>query len=367
MGTVTTAYGTTVRDLVVGGGASNRFPVECSFFQHGVCDVHPQHWQGTWGRLVDAFGRNFPCDQALPDDEAKKTQSSICNATFQVGKPRRRQFVAKSHLLIKDFDNTRDEFTGGFHLDAQGRPTNRPMSRKVRLEKCVQMEEVVEALQRAGVTAYLWSTWSSTPEHPRFRVVLPLVQSVPGELWGKATELAIERLGMLPFRHAIDLPVLRNPAALGFLPGGVAPEKIVRWFVDGDPLWLPPSQILKAEVPKSHLAPWQHDIVRGRAIVPGDRWWRAYLDQGRLTNYQHLDLADILAGLGCEVGQASDWGGGIKRRCTCPWHGEHSGGVDDDAAVIFQRPGQWPGWHCSHSGHAHMGLRDILELAWGRP
>jgi hypothetical protein len=35
--------------------------------------------------------------------------------------------------------------------------------------------------------------------------------------------------------------------------------------------------------------------------------------------------------------------------------------------VLIHTPGTWPSFRCMHSGHAHMGLRDLLEWAWGRP
>jgi hypothetical protein len=239
--------------------------------------------------------------------------------------------------------------------------------KKVPIENPATMAQVADAIEAAGASAILWDTWSSSPANPRFRFAVPLALPIKADLWPQAAEYAIHALGLDPYRPGLDIPVLRNPAALAFLPGALNPENLGRCFVDGDPLHIPLSALSLASPPKPSLSAWQTEIVRTRSSKSGPRWWRTYLDQGRLSDFHMLDLAGILTSLGCWVGAPRAWKSGTKYRCSCPWHREHSGGVDDDSAVIFMEPGKWPVWHCSHASHAHMGLRDILELAWGRP
>ncbi len=354
-------------DTVRTGGVSGRHKLACSFFEGGALDSEPVNWQGTWGALVRALCRDFPFDRGLPAAAAKKTIPAICCAQFREGALRARENVEKSGLISFDVDNTMKKDTGGFHLGPDGTPTSRPVLEKVALQPCITVEMVANELERAGVTAFLVGTWSSRPDHPRFRVFIPFVAPVAPHLWVQATEFALDHLGLHAFRSGIDIPVLHNPAALAFLPASPSPESIIRRFIDGDPLYLPNYRLAQTKVGIQDLSPWQKAIVKSRANTPGPRWWQTYIRQGRIDDFRDLDVAGILRSLGCWVGAPRSWGNGTKQRCTCPWHGEHSGGVDDDAAVVFHAPGHWPVWHCCHSGHVHLGLRDILEAAWGRP
>ncbi len=75
--------------------------------------------------------------------------------------------------------------------------------------------------------------------------------------------------------------------------------------------------------------------------------------------------ADLLRELGCRVFAERPWAHGTKCRTTCPWAAEHSGGVDDDAGVIYFPLTGRPVWRCAHNGHAHLGVTDLLR-ATGR-
>ena len=349
------------------GGYSGLHPVVCSFFENGVTDTTPANWLGTWRGLVRALCRDFPYDSGVPLSEGKKTLPAICGGEFKPNTSRRRDHVARVGLLLLDWDNSTEIDTGSYHLDKAGLPTNRPVMQKVQIENPVTLEQVAEALELAGVTGVLHGTWSSRPGKPRFRVVLPLMLPIVADLMPKAAEFAIQHLGLTQFRRGLDGAGLCNPAGLALLPGSVYPEYIERRFVDGSPLFIPLSRLSTVDTPKPKLASWQRAVNKMRHEVGEQRWWQSYLSQGRLQDFHDLDLVGILQSLGCWVGGSRSWGSGIKHRCTCPWSAEHTGGVDDDSAVIFMAPGHWPVWHCSHAGHAHMGLRDVLELAWGRP
>lgn len=352
---------------VYNGGYSGLHAVTCSFFENGVTDTTPVNWQGTWRGLARGLCRDFPYDNGVPLPEGKKTLPAICGGEFKPNTTRRRDHVARVGLLLMDWDNTTEIGAGGFHVDQAGAPTNRPVMRKVQIENPVDLEQVAGALETAGVTAFLHSTWSSRPGIPRFRVVLPLMLPISTDLMPMAAEFAIQHLGLTAFRRGLDGAGLHNPAGLALMPGSVYPEYIERRFVDGSPLYIPLSRVSTMDLPRPSLASWQRELNKTRHEAGGQKWWQVYLGQGRLKDFHDLDLVGLLQSLGCWVGGSRSWGGGVKHRCTCPWHVEHTGGVDDDSAVIFMTPGHWPVWHCSHASHAHMGLRDVLELAWGRP
>ena len=66
-----------------------------------------------------------------------------------------------------------------------------------------------------------------------------MASPIPGDLWGSAVDHAIEILGWDHMLPAIDMGVLRNPSALGLMPGAPDPAQIQRIFVDGHALMIP--------------------------------------------------------------------------------------------------------------------------------
>jgi hypothetical protein len=293
---------------------------------------------------------------------------AISGAFYPQGKPRGRDNALGVSLLILDFDNSREEPTGEFYADSNsGQPTGRPKVRKVCIDDPVTMEEVTAALERAGVASVTWTTWSCTPEHEKFRVVVPLTEPVPIDLWERAADFALGACGLAVFRRGLDLPVLHNPAALAFLPGSPTPEAIRRSRTSGTHLYISPDELPASWAPA--LAPWQAEVMESRVAEwsRGERWFQAYRVDGRPVDFMHLDLVPILEARGVKVGPPRPFKDGTKRRARCPWASEHSGGVDDDSAVLIHTPGTWPTFKCKHSGHQHMGLRDLIEWAWGKP
>jgi hypothetical protein len=320
---------------------------------------------GTWEQLKPILERNYR--PRTPGD--KRSMPAISPAFYPPGMTRGRDNAAGVGLLIFDFDNAADEaIPGEFHLDSRtGGPTGRPKTQKVRIADPVTMADVMGTLESFGIAALAWTTWSATPQWEKFRVLIPLARPVPVDVWERASELAVSRLGLDPFRRGLDAPVLHNPAALAFLPGSPDPATIRRAGTEGVPFHLTWDSLPAA--PVQALAPWQAEAVAGRqaARERGDQWWTAYRVHGRPVDFQALDLAAILEARGIKVGPPRPFKSGTKRRACCPWAGEHSGGLDDDAAVLIHTPSSWPSFKCMHSGHAHMSLRDVIEWAWGRP
>lgn len=343
--------------------------IHCSFFNRAA-DNTPRAWEGTWGQLLEELERSHVPRHGLAGDDAKKSLPAICGARFRAGSPRGRANALEVGLVFFDFDNAHEEPTGEFWIDPRtGTPTERPKVRKVMIPEPVGFEEVQEALWNAEVHSFTWTTWSHRPGWPRFRVVVPLAHPVPAKLWEPATEWALRRLGFAPFRRGLDLPVLRDVARLNFLPGAPCPAMIRRGETQGGPLAVPLGGLERAAVPSLPVAPWQRKIQAERKAArdAGLRWFQCYLVGGRPVDFMVLDLAGLLRGQGLKVGSPQAYGTGQKWRCHCPWAHEHSGGVDDDCAVVIQTPGQWPSFRCAHSHHAHLGLQDVVELVWGRP
>jgi hypothetical protein len=335
--------------------------LQASFFAHAR-DNQPRPWRGSWQTLRTALGRTFTPQAGNPGGDPKRSMPAICAASFAPGATRGRDSVQGVSLLPLDFDNAREEPTGENYPG-----TTRPRTVKVCIPDPVTPGEVQAALQAAGVDSTGWTTWSAKPDWPKHRWIIPLASPVPVDLWERFTEAALIALGLESCKRGLDLPVLRNPAALAFLPGSPTPETIQRFGTIGHALSIPLTALPSAPAPA--LAPWQAAAVAERqaARANGERWFQTYRVNGRPVDFGSLDLAPILESRGVEVGSPRPFKGGTKRRAHCPWASEHTKGVDDDAVVLIQTPGSWPSFKCSHSGHGHLGLQDLIEWAWGRP
>ena len=330
-------------------------------------DNKPQSKAVTWEQLKSILERVH--SPMTPGQ--KRCMPAISPAFYPPEVTRGRDTASGVSLLILDFDNAHEEaIPGEFFRDPRtGAPTARPMTRKVRIESPVTMAAVMGAISLAGVASLAWTTWSSSPEWEKFRVLIPLARPVSVDSWGPASEWALAHLDLGLFRRGLDLPVLHNPAALAFLPGSPAPASIRRGETAGAFLEVSMDAEASGRLPQSPWTPWQNDILDARRAErrAGDQWWMAYRVNGRPVDFKSLDLAAILKARGIQVGDPRPFKNGIKRRTYCPWANEHTGGLDDDAAVLITTPNSWPSFRCMHSGHAHMGLRDLLEWAWGGP
>jgi hypothetical protein len=164
------------------------------------------------------------------------------------------------------------------------------------------------------------------------------------------------------------LPVLRDTARLNFLPGAPDPASIRRGQTKGEHLAIPLEHLIEAAVPSLPVPTWEARIQAARRAEKeaGGHWFQRYRVGGRPVDFQALDLASMLSSRGIEMGRSQAHGTGSKWRCHCPLAHEHSGGLDDDCAVVIQTPGQWPSFKCAHSHHAHLGLQDVVELIWGQ-
>jgi hypothetical protein len=266
--------------------------------------------------------------------------------------------VLAVQLLVLDVDNALEVSYGELH------PSGRPKLVKVPLEDPARLQPLVEHLANHGIAAFGWSTWSSCPEWPRFRVVVPLANPVPAHLWPQAVEWLLDHTGLNAWRDAIDMPVLRDTARLHFLmakrPGGAAVEVVES---TGNVLHVPLDALEAVNVPKPILSSWQEEVLAQRPAR--DHSWATTF---RSTDGIPLDLCKLngvrlLESLGAVVAEGQPWKLGLKHRTTCPWPGEHTHEVDDDSGILFLDPGRWPEWRCSHSDHLHLGLRDLLEAA----
>lgn len=342
--------------------------IECSFFRTAL-DNQPKPWRGSWDTLCRSLKQDRESGLHPADADPKRYLPAISGAAYPQGATRGCSNVQRIQLALIDIDNTEElpDPCGAKH------PSGRPVMVKRPLDAPATMAPVCAELERLGIAAYAWSTWSSTSSEPRFRLLIPLAEPVLPEVWAQAGEWVLSVTGLNRWRRCIDLPVLRDMARIHFLParkpGGPSVE---RREVRGD-LLLPPTldELTRMAPPKPEIQPWQAEILAKRqgdgitASGSGKCAWakRFRGSDGRPVDLRSLDGVRLLESLGCRVGPARNGGVCVKHRTSCPWPSEHSHALDDDSGVLFIEAGRWPVWRCSHSHHAHLGLMDLLEAA----
>ena len=325
--------------------------IRCTFFRHAKTS-EAKIWCGPWGRLTQILRRNFTPDPAVGNTEPKLGLPAISPATYDP--PRRGRAQVKAlHILALDLDNAQ-------LIPARSDPPeNRGHARiKVCLDPPVRMEDVESALRARGVSAFGWSTWSDTPDWPRHRVLVPLAEPIPPDHWKTAVAWSLEYLGLSTFIKAMDLAATLDVARIYFLPGHPTDSgQIQRYHVDGEALRVPWGTLPLLTLPPSSGP--SREGSTSLSIRPRPRAWVRDLGVDMTT----LRLAALLECCGIWVSPPSAYQGGTRWRTRCPWAHEHTHGLDDDGAYILHLPARWPIWHCSHSSHQHLGLKDILRFA----
>jgi hypothetical protein len=342
--------------------------LQASFFGHAR-DNQARPWAGSWDELRAILAKNYTPSPGNPGGTPKQSMPALSGAIYAPGATRGMESAQGVGLLILDVDNSREEqIPGEFYPNPRtGEPSNRPKMQKVQIGQPVNLDEVQSALQGTGLASMSWTTWSSSPAWPKIRAVVPLAGPVPVEVWERAADWALSHLGLDSIRRGIDLPVLHNACALAFLPGSPNPASIHRSETSGGLLHIPLESL--PETPRTALADWQWAIVteRKKEREGGECWWMAYRVNGLPVDFQSVDLVSLLKSRSVITGREKPFKTGTKTRCHCPWAADHSNHRDGDDAVVIHTPGTWPSFRCEHSGHRHLGLRDLLEWAWGTP
>lgn len=319
-------------------------------------DTIPKPMQASWPELVVLLNRTW---SPQPEGAGKEGLPALSGAWFRPGGSRRTGDVLAVAFLGLDFDNATSEPapSGALH------PSGAPKLVKVPLAQPAHLSELAEHLAARDAAAFLYSTWSSSPGWPRFRVLLPFAVPLPPDLLPQASEWALAHLALEGWRACLDVPAMRRAAGLWFLPAALDPAAVERREVKGAPLAPSLADLPRVEVPLPPLAPHQAAHLAQRKSQ-GHRWAARFkASDGTPLDIRTLDIVRLLEGLGAKVGPARPAGAAVKHRTTCPWWTEHSHPEPANDAVIYVQAGRWPTWSCPHACHVHLSLPDLLEAA----
>jgi len=333
--------------------------VHASYFAN-VMDTLPIGRVHSLDRLLGSLSTRIWFPAVTTDLQARKLSTPlISGAVYAPGATRCRDEVLGIHLGIIDLDNGRKVPGDRCYPERDGSPSDRPILVTQPVERPVTVAEAADRMWAAGIAGVAYATLSHTPGRPKTRIILPLAEAVPVDLWPQAADWILSKLGLDERIECVDLPHLRNPAAVAVLPTQPVNGPLLRQRVDGDLLRVPLDEIRDRPLLAPPEAEWQRTqrmerLARMATLPSPHRIWR-----------EVCDPADLLRELGCTIFRERPWAHGTKCRTTCPWAAEHNGGLDDDAGVIYYPTAGRPGWRCAHSGHAHLGMTDLLR-ATGR-
>lgn len=202
------------------------------------------------------------------------------------------------------------------------------------------LEDVLPPL--AGWEMVVHTSHSHAPEHPKFRIVVPLIEPVPADRWKSWwTAFVADRA------PDCDL-ACKNSARIYFLPS--CPEEM---FLEAQALhipgaWLDPSPWLREELE----LPTNPTPERTGSAKPTGR-----------GDYSTLDVRTWLKQVS-GLNPQEESGGEGKLFIVCPWKNEHTGGAQgpQDTYVLNKHDGGKPVFKCSHSHCRGRGFWDLLSV-----
>lgn len=330
----------------------------------GCRDNEPKHYRWTWERLIspDGLGKAREVHGASRE-EAKLTLKAISPASYPVGTTRGDKNVQSIQLFMLDFDNKAELPTG------ETKENGEPLFQKVHIAGAPRLDDVSRHLAGLGITHFGYHSISSTPECERFRIVIPLSEASDGKNWKVVSECLLAKLEMEQWRAmgCLDLGAMHRAACIYFVAGywsgdPSAKDRIQFVSYKGTPLDLPTAEeVAQMTVPPAVVHPdrlaWAQKKAAQRATsITGDPkdWFKAFG-----VDFNSLNIVGLVHDLGSIVQEPVPHGAGFKARCTCPFAGEHTGGMDHGDAAVFFEEGKWPGFHCLHDAHEGLGLKEL--------
>lgn len=173
--------------------------------------------------------------QSANDEERKRAKDGAawipCSVIDQYGR-RKQSNMDEAHLLVLDID------TG------------------------LQLEDVKRAI--SGFEAAIHSSFSHTPEHPKWRVVMPLKEPIPANDLAKLFDHFQERLG-----GKLDASCGHDSARLYYLPACPKDAQELFHFEHLQGEWLDGMAVLTAKTPKEEIVAAPPEVAQPSPLTTG--------------------------------------------------------------------------------------------------
>lgn len=187
----------------------------------------------------------------------------------------------------------------------------------------------------------IYSTYSSTPTHPKFRVVLPFAEPISPEDY-KSYWLDLFNSFEEDMRPDASC---KDASRMMYFPSCAkdALDTVFHHINDAEELFditkVKPIKRTKPATP-NHVG----DTTRG-ALGKGD--------------YSTLDAVAWFKAKGLYIKEHDTSG---KHYVKCPFASGHTGGKQGDTdTVLWQEDGKWPTFHCSHNHCSGKGITDVIR------
>lgn len=200
------------------------------------------------------------------------------------------------------------------------------------------------------------TTYSHNPEENdgRYRLIIPFAEPVTAEEFREIWPVLYERSG-----HRAD-GKCKNLSRVFFLPAH-HPDRQNDAFVwtSAEGKYL---TVTKKDIQATKKTEETKKGPKAAAKKPPPRNTTPYPERG---DFRTLDGVGWFQAHGMFIGPAGNTPRGSKYWVKCPWAHEHTGGISDkEDTVLYEDPGRWPTFACSHT---HCDGRDILQVneLWG--
>lgn len=202
---------------------------------------------------------------------------------------------------------------------------------------------VAKALAERELRSVIATSWSHTPEKPKFRVLIPLARPVSGLEWSTFAPAAVEAAGLAPFRHAFDQAALKNPACIYFWPSSPAGQPQVVDFA---------GKALEVQVPQAPSPAPKHKVHLLPTAPRGG------------GEYGTLDVAAWFQHHGLYIKASTTRA--KMHIVACPWRDDHTnpGEVGTGTAIFDGDGATWPSFECKHDHCTGRRIHDVIAL-WG--
>ena len=269
--------------------------------------------------------------------------------------------VCSLSYIALDFDNS--------HKEIVSFEDGRPIIHEACCKLVARPEFLAQQLRDLGLSFGIHTSFSNGKHEdwPKFRVLIPFSHVVLVEHWEKTVDYVLNITGLSFWRESIDIKAVKDPARLYYFTAAYyGPVKT--WYNEGSELVLDMAAVEKQQVinespifitkrAKKQREQWEMARTGQNVSKHGDNWWRDWEGEDLKT----LDLVAYLEARGVDFEEPEKYRQGIKIKCTCPFHREHSNG-DKGAAAVFLREGKWPAFKCLHSHN--VTLKEVLMDQW---
>jgi len=241
---------------------------------------------------------------------------------------RGRETMAEFHAMDRDAKGrlkAANWYVGGPSVDGKRGKASFPERTLVTLDIDDATPAFLVSLARGNGTEYAYhTTRSSTPEHPRLRLIIPLREPIPSDLCARVTlglKAKIDRPGVVVDGCSVD------PNRLLYAPTLCADAPHVAGWCRGE---FPDVAKLAAQAPPEAARP---------AIAPG--------------NYPRADWRLVMEELGARIEPSPRYRGEFTT--LCPWHSDTSPSLDISPDV-----GKMYCWSCRNGGTVVSYVMQVL-------